>query len=180
MDGILLYIIGAILCLVVVSGRRPRAVEGGGSSDRWLECITTLPLPSQQSCQYCWIMRRIPGKGGNPCKILFSLFIQLIEWYFSLQLIPPIRMLRCSTAWCISSHKVVYFGVRSFDILIRYHDADAIVCITTHQQSSFQLPMRRRSQLNDLNLLRCPLALLLLVGERRRQSQTKSNKGSLP
>ncbi len=92
MDGILLYIIGAILCLVVVSGRRPRAVEGGGSSDRWLECITTLPLPSQQSWHYCWIMCRIPGKGGNPCKILFSLFIQLIEWYFSLQLIPPICM----------------------------------------------------------------------------------------
>ena len=88
-------------------------------------------------------------------------------------------MLRCSTAWCISSHEVVYFGVRPFDILIRYHDADAIVCITTHRQSSFQLPMRRRSQLNDLNLLWCPLALLLLVGERRRQSQTEQGEPAI-
>jgi hypothetical protein len=37
--------------------------------------------PTQQSCQYCGIMRRIPGKGGIPCKILFSLFIHLIGYH---------------------------------------------------------------------------------------------------
>ena len=40
---------------------------------------STLPLPTQQSCQYCGIMCRIQGKGGNPCKIFFPLFMHLIE-----------------------------------------------------------------------------------------------------
>ena len=40
---------------------------------------STHPLPTQQSCQYCGIMRLIQGKGGNPCKIFFPLFMNLIE-----------------------------------------------------------------------------------------------------
>jgi hypothetical protein len=40
---------------------------------------STRPLPTQQSCQYCGIMRLIQGKGGNPCKIFFPLFMNLIE-----------------------------------------------------------------------------------------------------
>jgi hypothetical protein len=40
---------------------------------------STHPLPTQQSCQYCRIMRLIQGKGGNPCKTFFPLFMNLIE-----------------------------------------------------------------------------------------------------
>ena len=40
---------------------------------------STRPLPTQQSCQYCGIMRLIQGKWGNPCKIFFPLFMLLIE-----------------------------------------------------------------------------------------------------
>ena len=48
-----------------------------------LVCDDTTPspllLPTQQSCQYCGIMRRNQGKGGNPSKIFFPLFMHLIE-----------------------------------------------------------------------------------------------------
>ena len=49
---------------------------------------STRPLPTQQSCQYCGIMRLIQGKGGNPCKNFFPLFMHLIELHFSSNICP--------------------------------------------------------------------------------------------
>ena len=51
------------------AGRRPLRVGSGHMVGGGRRYYTT-----QQSYQYCGIMCQIQGKGGIPCKILFSLF----------------------------------------------------------------------------------------------------------